>query len=868
MIEKVKEMLSKWPKKWSSSEKHIAELVLAAADNEILDILSEYTVGGRTVIAPGEMARMASKRCFLCAFRRESSRVYAICFGSNPTDISGYPKVAPYLERASRASDFVSALLNVINRDYNCFFVPTNIGHPSCGTVKKRLRLPDESQVTYVRESDLTMTADDRRTYELEFVILASVGEHFRRMNDCVIVKSSGKDTYEYEYHREDHTILTHSQAEAWAKVNAAGKASRAGGSASRKGRGSTDREDKDEVQSDLQSILEAVQRPEEKKRILDVFAAAPASEFARFMRSLENEEDLKVGQINLTPCSIFVSSIPQKTYVYAVTDPEDPTKSAEFSLVWNKPAEDFSLDTPLYVDAEGGVLKGLTYMGDYADPDNPNNRLTRHSFDADDTLVIARTKDNGRQMTLRLPTGVAAGYKDVICAVYVERLSQTVSQEFRKGYYPENEVKFLPVWKNNSYYSQATGRNELRSNAPVPVLSADLAVCPVAGVEYWNGDVSQKNVLIVDDDESKLKNAAVYVGSISPDYARRCSYCGTEVYATEDRWTRYQSHYRLLDGSSACEFCMKPGRITTVGGKKYRLFDNVYDTGTQKYHPLFVEWEDGKNPRPVKDGNAYQCASCERVVYMPPRSAGLAYRDCAVCNSRICPDCNRTTETLRLVTGTPLCKCCLQSPPGLANQGKTIHKAWNKAENKEEYVLDGINKIETIFHCAECDRLIYRNPGFTFNQCGCCGKMVGDDCWSKLPKDENLNLRMCKSCRSDTETGSFKKLVIERDTARALQKEIQTTAKRKEAGIIRNWHKTFEQNLKQYLPYMTLADRNWLKRNKNKPASFEINVHECLYLAENETETVVVHFSVKLKKRRPVTYTFLNDSGRIVVGG
>ena len=108
MIEKVKEMLSQWPKKWSSSEKHIAELVLAAADNEILDILREYTVGGRTVIAPDEMARMASKCCFLCAFRRESSRVYAICFGSNPTDISGYPKVAPYLERASRASDMVS----------------------------------------------------------------------------------------------------------------------------------------------------------------------------------------------------------------------------------------------------------------------------------------------------------------------------------------------------------------------------------------------------------------------------------------------------------------------------------------------------------------------------------------------------------------------------------------------------------------------------------------------------------------------------------------------------------------------------------------------------------------------------------------
>lgn len=873
MIEQIREMLSAWPQSWSVSEKNIAELVLAAAEKEILDVLSEYKVNGNTVIHAGDVAKMAKERCFLCVFRKESARVYAICFGRNPTDIRGYPRKGPYLERASRASDFVSALLNVINRDYNCFFVPTNIGYPACDTVKKRLRLPDKSQVTYVRESDLTLTADDRRTYELEFIIMASVGEHFRRMNDCVIVKTLKQDTYEYEYHREAHTILTRSQAEAWAKVNAARKTSRSGKAASRSGQATGNDADKSEVRDDLQSILAAVQRPEEKKKILDVFAASPSSEFSQFMRSLEGEKDLKVGQINLTPCSIFVSSIPQKTYVYAITDPEEPAKSVEISLVWNKPAEDFTVDTPLYIDAEGGFLKGLTYMQDYVDPASPDKRVARQSFDPSDTLVIARSEDGGRVMTLRRPDGQDPNYKGVACAVYVDHISQKISQQYKVGYYTESAVKYMPIWKNNNRYSEGTKSFSLISDTPVPVLTVDLARCPVSGVEYWNGDAMKKNVFFVNDEGTGAKSDMIFIGALSAEYMHRCAYCGVEIYANGDRWTAYQSKYRLLDGSSACESCAKQGNTIAVNNKRYRFFEKVYDTGSKENHPLFVVWDDGKNAISAKDGNAYKCANCQKVVYMPPNSSGIAYRDCTVCKSRICPDCNQSAETKRLITGQPLCECCFHSPPGLVNQGKTVYKAWNKAENKEEYVLDGIRTIESIFHCAECGRPVFYKPSVSYRRCECCGKLVGDACWPQMTKDASLNLRLCKSCRAETREKGFQDLVTERDTAREAQKTIQVTVKRKEAEITRNWRATFLRDLKKYLPYMTLADRSWFKRNKNKLASFEITVHECFYHETDKGgEQTVVRFSVRLKKRRPITYAFLNNDGNValdfVVGG
>lgn len=780
----------------NEDEKQIANLIIAALDNGILDKDSAEDLGDGYF-----------------RFRIQSDpRAYTICLGVNPNR-----EKYKGAERALRASEFVTRLLNLINSDYNCYVVPTRITPPSPSAVNSRLSGTYSYTVDFAYLSKSSISADTGRSFELEVVIIAAAGDRYERITDNLAVnlkgQISGKKVAEFEYREIEHPTVEKDEG------------------------GFVDMIDREAVNE----ILVAVNSNENKQKILETLASSEKSRFHSFLSSLSSEGGDIVGQINVQPCSVFVCATPEQEFVYHIGT-ADSDKKLPLTIVWNS-QNDISISTPLFVIAKEGKFLGLGCRPEYKDETGaviPCPQLTI----SDTVIPVMKVDENEKcvisEVTLLPPPGTkdAPMYKGVAdYAVYVGKCSS----KFRKGYY----LKSHTVHADSEYY-----------------LSADCEVCNYSGLPCWKGSLSP--VVSYMDQFGMLKEGKINSNIYTSYNKRTCKLCGKVFYCDQTRYNYYAKNYMTLDGKYCCPQCNVENKIVENNGKSYKLLYNVISPsfGTGKIFALMNK--DGEFVAPDNGGNVFKCSNCFKIAAYDKTND----KKCEVCGERICSVCNGAYRH-RLYTGQHICASCPRDgddKPAISkntdNSGKKIFTCHEMNEGNVISVADIYHSPKHLFHCAVCGKLTYLDPNQSSSyKCQCCGRLMDKSCYNSLSPDPFFKLKLCSYCKKETETEAFierKNSLLEKD--RRLAEENAEILKDRET-MFASWQDIIDRDLSAYLPYLNQKDKmaafRAKKAGRNLRKIYQVQVIE---YGKDEKNRIYVHFEMEfVRTKRKYTFYFKN---------
>ncbi len=513
-------------KRYDEVEKQNAKFIIAALDNGLVecteifqDIYYRFKIAG-------------------------SKRVYEVCFGIDPPKTGEHARA----ERALRASGFIIDLQGLIDKEYNCYVVPdVDIRGPKASKLRERVFGADsEVLVTEAKgeKGSGSAAVSYGFVYELEVMINAAVdydgGRNYEyvRINDSVVVEArveGEKLSVSYEHKHIDRKTAKDAKVENISE----------------------------EQLSTVRKVLAYVASNEEKRKILEELAKSEESGFSkRFLSLLPNMKGVRVGQVSVEPCAIYVDRIPNKTFAYDVTL-KGHTQPFVLKLTWNDLDTRFKMTTPLYVVAgEDGSFEGFTYESEYAVSQNGEEKIARGKYDEECKLVVAygyEGKKSGKAekpvpMALTLapsnPASVKHGekFKGISdWAVKLTAVSPKLDGVNPDGYYLCSSVVRLETQTADGVAIGTEG----------VYLKGDCSVCEYLGkdVLLWNGDLSDEEVSYIDA-KGEVKKGRIPKAILNGKGKKTCPCCTSVYYADDARWAKYQEKNKLLDGNYSCDNC------------------------------------------------------------------------------------------------------------------------------------------------------------------------------------------------------------------------------------------------------------------------------------------------------------------------
>lgn len=805
----------------SPEEKEIVDLILASVDNGIIS---------------KNIVKSKDDGYFTFTFEAQGSELrksYEICFGKNPE------KNHPNAERALRASDFVTRLLNVINTRYNCYIAPCEIEGPDPEDIRVHVFNP-EFPVSVFKKNEQRgrkVLAPNTSVFEIEVAIIVTFNQTCVRIHDTVVAttqKNNGVITnVKYEYKKIVHQGATNGDDQEMTEEN------------------------KSKAQTATEEILNRIYgcqggkgKNNDKKQILDALAEAPDSQFRKYLDSLKGKG---VGQIRVQPTSIYVEAQTQKTFPYSVKVKKD-NEIAQLDVVWDKKDKTFNADTPLYVEIDcGGRVKGLTSI-----KSDSSVKFEKHSLVPYFTISNNKSKLKGFTLWSREWISEAEARMHLNPSVaYVGKASAPYLSEVC---YESKDVVHID------------GSN---------ILNCDTMFCEYTQATHWIGDMSPDPLLFVDNDGKRLMKGKVY--KYASTKMGSCRFCGTRYIADSRRLELYQNRHRLLNGEIYCDNC-KIGENLTTNGKHYRLIENVKkieDNNRCLEGMIYAELSEpgGAYLKPEQGGNVFVCSECKKIICY---TKGQDYF-CDFCNARICKECKTIAipQNNRLVKNrvSHLCSSCptIQNTSDkgirLSNKGKdALYRVWNVSETEEFLIVDDENDPKFIFYCTDCGKMIYSPEEENSNQenpyktCDCCGRRIGAKCFEEISLDEVLEMKLCHFCKKQMDTDEYKEQAkkVLAATANAQQQKVEKEKRNQEFKC--GWADKVcqKEELEKYIPFLLFPDRYGVKRALTRltPIKKLISV-EFLDGGADSEDSFMVRFSLKIKNR---TYYFINCSNSITL--
>ena len=754
----------------TAEEREIATLIDAALQQEILAKAERY---GSTPYFEFTL--------------RASEKKFTVCFGCDP-DRAQYPRA----ERALRASRFVDGLLNIVNTAYNCYAaVPQQIKPPARTNVRDRI-FGSDSDIVLGEGKAQSRDAQDavkyRTAYELEMVVVVAFGNKYERINECVTVELDAQDNATYTYGSITQKTISRNMP-----LSEAQKA--------------------DSIR-DANHIRAKVQSEGEKKKILEALALED-SRFRRFMDSLADSDSKFIGQVDIYPCFVFVDAIPERTFLYDVTEGGQTAKEL-LRITWNKAPRKFS-GAPLYIHtAKSGEeirFDGLTH-------DSRGGTLDGKelpTFDPADRLILVYGYDaRSRSM---VPGGLS---------LLPDDLDQPSYKGMTDWGVPVDGVSADLVGANG--VKEAQGYRYYRSETVVVegkrYLKEDVGTCAYTGKPTWKGALTAFDVDFLNE-KGEFVKGRIDRSLVHDKNKRACEYCRKDFtfFAEDDRYAVYRKSkkYLLWDGTCKCPKC-KEGSVITEGSRTKRKLIKALDPMEAETRQVYALWDVDKDaPVPIyPDGNVYRCAHSGKYIYYGNDKPGVKqYEACPTCGQTLSVKSYKELEkaNMRQINGKLYCGACLKG------RGRKLYEDVYLPNGQKGVLVDLIKDPVSLVTC-ECGKLLYKQaPGFPECECeGCTGEVyLCTTCWSKRPRSKFLHdKRLCDACAA-----------YERNHAGLLKEEQEREAKaREEAVAIRgrrqeeerhyktvadDWVQTVWEEMDKYLPHLSFADALYVRRAHKK---------------------------------------------------
>lgn len=631
---------------WTKDEADIAGLVNAS-----------YNIG---II--GESSRSLEGGYYRLTLEGDRTE-YTVCFGKDP-DRSEFPDA----ERAIRASRFVSALMSVINRGYNCYIVPSAIDDIGADAVESK-GLFEENEVEINFRSGDDAIGLGGRNYELEVAIFVAIDYEngrrstFERFTDNVIINFD-KDGRPVEY---KHGMLAHSISGSEAVLSQL--------------EGLARNDMNSEEMKRAATVFELVQTDEVKLGILEALskpAVIPGSirasgevrrcnnDFADFLTKAASLPDVMVGQVSVSPSFLFIDALTAKTFVYDVTLDGN---TAPLRITWNGSLRDFE-KAPLYIEVtENGEFYGLSY--------DPHGRKL---FDtATETLAVVPTSTGEGYAVTVAPREEFDGkvYKGVTnYALWVESaVMQDINARgirHRGGAYllREDLIRAQKLGSDNEWYSALCRKD-------------DCAVSDYDGEYYHLSDMIQAECFLKKQDGSIsfTRGKGLYLPYGLDSY--KCEYCGSQIYGADRHLDDYRRLHPLALGGSYCDCCFDSHALVPLYSFKGASIGNIL---------LPLEDEQARSRAAEKIG-VFKCDGCGKYYRMPDGSApGRAKYSCDCCGGFLgrCDRCLDSPEfkierrSGYLPTDWVICLECKDYTLDPENREK-LDSAYREAEEKRE---------------------------------------------------------------------------------------------------------------------------------------------------------------------------------------
>ena len=750
--------------KYGDAEKETASFILAALNNELVQCVGYEDGYFRFCILEKETAGV----------KTYSEREYEVCFGVNPPK-SGKHALA---ERALRASEFIINLLGLIGKEYNCYVVPEiEINAPNVKDVRNRVFEGEEGvSITEGKSSGVKSAASYNFVYELEVMINAAVdyagGEKYEyaRINDSVVVEVSvvgDKWDFSYSYNEHLRKIVDEKGGESTEDI-------------------------KPEQLEMVRRVLEKVASNEEKREILEALASNENSKFTQnFLKKLGEMYDVRVGQISVEPCAIYVDRIPNKTFAYTVKA-DGSSQGFVLKLTWNKKPNEFKKDIPLYLVTDGeGRFDGLTYEKEYKDGESVK---TRESYDKDCKLVVAYGY-NGKKPALNqkpVPTKLSIvpvnpeGAEQGKPFKGVSDWATKVTAISDKFFNAEEKAGKGGVLYDSAYYAwdclekiepfKVDGKTLYEGGV---YLTSDCAEFEYQGdgARIWQGDLGEMQLPYIDPQGVEKKGFLPAKFEKISALKKNCPCCKTVYYADNERWNKYLKKRELFDGNHCCSACENDFEtVRTIGGEQRRLTEVYRDHATGKKTKGKILAKGIKSTRgwTMTDENVYTCAECKDLVYCPNGEKVV----CDICGKIYCHACAEKTNVggFKMLDGKCGCKKCCSQPnsitkiqhtlidrqgilvayctdvylPNEENQGSLFVRVM---QDKKPIVGNGKNAVQ----CSHCGKWIYYDEKAKGNACGTCKGYLGVKCYNEIHASASqyklLNVEQfyCKGCDKTT---------------------------------------------------------------------------------------------------------------------
>ncbi len=781
---------------------------------------------------------------------REGGRSYRFYFGETAEADA---------ERALRASEYVSDLLTVVGRGYSCFVVPTEVSAPDPSVLLNRLGLRDRFAARLAEERD---SEEDHygRYYEIDVVVSVSAGKHYKRFHEVLSVTKTDREI-EYGYKKNEGPTVG-SEAE---KARLQGNGERLSAIL---GRGS---EDAKEILDILDGKNESYGSfNDQRRKMLQALADSKDSELGRFLQELESDA---VGQVDISPVSLFVGAVREKTFLYELTEKRtvaseagDPVRSAILAVTWNRSAEEFHrANLYIAVNADGSFA-GLTHARSFTDAVGGVHE--RELFGRNDGLIMVNRLQGSavkQELTLRIPEGAPTPYKGVTkSAVALSDVSPSISGVARGDL-------FLP--------------EDTEQVGGGVYLKRDVGDCEVSGGRVWRGDL--QGILLTREgrDLAKALVDRNRLGRLSSGY---CSHCREGYYAPSAKeLEKYRDRFALLSGGYYCDRCRKDA-VTESGPAHARVYTKLVRDLRQSAHNVegadFVKTDANGTPLPLeRGGNVFICCHCNRPILH--RNAGDAAH-CSICEALLCRLCaeNENEKARETVFGNKntrigrVCRACkVELRPG---ESMRIGKYWlMRVREKGEYSFNSrlvgaeADRIDCVFHCAVCSVPIYYNAAAEkdYKRCGCCGRLIGDKCYrEKLETHPVLGVKLCPDCAKST-----------KDPAHARGLELLAEQKRRAENerillesannaLRDGWRSTVIKGIERYLPHLSPRDRRFVKAILKKGDGKQeilVDVHDAVSVGKRKY-AVRFDLSVHLPNGKARYYSFYDCSGKITLEG
>lgn len=762
-------------------------------------------------------------------------------------------------ERALRASEYVSELLTVVGRGYSCFVVPTEVSAPEPSVLLNRLGLRDRftARLTEERESE-----EDHygRYYELDVVVSVSAGKHYQRFHEVLSVTKTDREI-EYSYKKKEGPTVG-SEAER-ARLQGNGEQLSA-----ILGQGCEDA-------AEILDILDGKNESygsfnDQRRRMLQTLADAKDSELGKFLQELESDA---VGQVDISPVSLFVGAVREKTFVYELTEKRtvtseagDPVRSATLAVTWNRAAEEFHRANLYIAVHSDGSFAGLTHARGFTDA--AGTARERDLLSRNDELILMNRLQGSavkQELTLRIPEGAALPYKGVSRrAVALSDVSPSVSGVARGELFLPDDTERL----EDGVY-----------------LKSDVGTCKVTERRVWRGDLQKVLLTREGGDLLETEVDRNHIGRLSRGY---CSHCGVGYYAPSAKeLTQYRERFALLSGGCYCDRCRKD-TVTETGPAHARgyvkLVKDLRLSSRNVFGADFVKTDANGTPLPLeRGGNVFVCCHCNHVILHS--NAGAAAH-CDICDALLCRLCadNENEKKRETVYGIKnerlgrVCRACnAELRPG---EGKPIGKYWlMRVLEKGEYsfnsrlvgVKDGIT--DCVFHCAVCQSPIYYNAAAEqdYKRCGCCGRLIGDKCYQeKLEKHPLLGVKLCPDCGKSIEDPAHAKgleLLANQYQKNENERILLESAN---SALRDGWRSAVVKDIERYLPHLSPRDRRFVKgvlKKGDGKREILVDVHDAVRTGKR-SYAVRFDLSVHHPGGGARYYSFYDCSGKITLEG